>query len=239
MKRWIKITLTVVLFIAMTVALYLIGFKGEWIKPIVEKAGVFGYIIYILIQIVITTLMTFVPATTFTFTLIAAGLFGPVTGFIISAIACFLSSMLMFFIGDKLGEPFVDWLIGKESRIKAQDLVSARATVLVPVMLACPFFPDDAICMVAGMTKMKYWYFAIVAATCRTIGVGVTTFLGGDVLNYAAFSLLDWFLFINILIIDALLVWKLSTKVEQWINKKKQLKNKEDKDETDMPTLSD
>lgn len=239
MKRWIKISLTAVLFIALTVALYFVGFKGEWIKPIVESAGFFGYVIYILIQIVITTLMTFVPATTFTFTLLAAGLFGPLTGFIVSAIGCFLSSMLMFLIGDKLGEPFVDWLIGKDARIKAQNMVSGRATVLVPVMLACPFFPDDAICMVAGMTKLKYWYFAIVAAICRTIGVGVTAFLGGDVLNYASFSILDWFLFINIVIIDAILVWKLSTKVEHWINKRKQLKQEEVKNEDDMSTLSD
>lgn len=237
MKRWIKILLTIVLFIALTVALYFIGFKGDWIKPIVRGAGFFGYIIYILIQVVITTLMTFVPATTFTFTLLATGLFGPVIGFIVSAIGCFFSSMLMFFIGDKLGEPFVDWLIGKDVRIKTQERVSGRATVLVPFMLACPFFPDDAICMVSGLTKMKYWYFAICALLCRTIGIGATVFLGGNFLDYASFSLLDWFLFINIALIDVILIWKLSTKVEQWINKRKQLKEKENKNETDMSTL--
>lgn len=228
MKRWIKILLTVVLFIALTVALYFVGFKGDWIKPIVESTGFFGYIIYIIIQVIITTLMTFVPATTFTFTLLATGLFDPVIGFIVSAIGCFLSSMLMFFIGDKLGEPFVDWLIGKDIRIKTQERVSGRATVLVPFMLACPFFPDDAICMVSGLTKMKYWYFAICALLCRTIGVGVTAFLGGDILNYSSFSILDWFLFINIIIIDIVLIWKLSTKVEEIVNKRKQIKDQEE-----------
>ena len=237
MKRWIKILLTVLLFIGLTIALYFVGFKGDWIKPIVRGAGLFGYVIYILIQVVITTLMTFVPATTFTFTLLATGLFGPVIGFIVSAIGCFLSSMLMFFIGDKLGEPFVDWLIGKDLRIKTQERVSGRATVLVPFMLACPFFPDDAICMVSGLTKMKYWYFAICALLCRTIGVGVTAFLGGNFLDYASLSILDWFLFIHIVLIDVILIWKLSTKVEQWINKRKQLKEKENKNETDMSTL--
>ena len=228
MKRWIKILLTVLLFIALTVALYFVGFKGDWIKPIVESTGFFGYIIYIIIQVIITTLMTFVPATTFTFTLLATGLFGPVIGFIVSAIGCFLSSMLMFFIGDKLGEPFVDWLIGKDIRIKTQERVSGRATVLVPFMLACPFFPDDAICMVSGLTKMKYWYFAICALLCRTIGVGVTAFLGGAILNYSSFSILDWFLFINIIIIDIVLIWKLSTKVEEIVNKRKQIKDQEE-----------
>jgi uncharacterized membrane protein YdjX (TVP38/TMEM64 family) len=228
MKRWIKISLTAVLFIVLTVALYLVGFQGDWIKPVVESAGVFGYIVFILINIVVTTLMTFVPGMTFTFTLLATQLFGTLNGFIVSAIACFLSSLVKFIIGDKLGEPFVDWLVGKEARIKAQELVSTRATVLVPVMLAFPFFPDDAICMISGMTKMKFWYFAIVAVLTRTIGVGITSFLGGDVLNYASFSILDWFLFINIILIDVVLVWKLSTKVEEIVKYKKQLKDKEE-----------
>lgn len=237
MKRWIKISLTAVLFITLTVALYFVGFQGDWIKPIVEKAGFFGYILFVLINIVVTTLMTFVPGMTFTFTLLATQLFGALNGFLVSAIACFLSSMVKFFIGDKLGEPFVDWLIGKDARIKAQDLVSGRATVLVPVMLAFPFFPDDAICMVAGMTKMKYWYFAIVAAICRTIGVGVTSFLGGNILDYSTFSILDWFLFINIILIDVVLIWKLSTKVEEWINKRKQTKYMGENNEDDMSSL--
>lgn len=236
MNKWLKISLTVILFIGLTVALYLVGFQGDWIKPIIESTGVFGYIIYVLLQVLITTIMCFVPATTFTFTLLSVQLFGPLTGFLLSAIGCWLSSMLMFFIGKRFGEPFIDWLVGKPARIKAQNMISGRATVLVPVMLACPFFPDDAICMVSGLTKMKYWYFAIVAAVCRTIGVGVTAFLGGDLLNYAAFTLLDWFLFINIIVIDAILVWKLSTKVEQWINKKKQ--KEEAIDEDDVPPLS-
>lgn len=236
MNKWLKISLTVILFIGLTVALYLVGFQGDWIKPIIESTGVFGYIIYVLLQVVITTIMCFVPATTFTFTLLSVQLFGPLTGFLLSAIGCWLSSMLMFFIGKRFGEPFIDWLVGKPARIKAQNMVSGRATVIVPVMLACPFFPDDAICMVSGLTKMKYWYFAVVAAVCRTIGVGVTAFLGGDLLNYAAFTLLDWFLFINIIVIDAILVWKLSTKVEQWINKKKQ--KEEAIDEDDVPPLS-
>lgn len=236
MNKWLKISLTVILFIGLTVALYLVGFQGDWIKPIIESTGVFGYIIYVLLQVLITTIMCFVPATTFTFTLLSVQLFGPLTGFLLSAIGCWLSSMLMFFIGKRFGEPFIDWLVGKPARIKAQNMISGRATVLVPVMLACPFFPDDAICMVSGLTKMKYWYFAVVAAVCRTIGVGVTAFLGGDLLNYAAFTLLDWFLFINIIVIDAILVWKLSTKVEQWINKKKQ--KEEAIDEDDVPPLS-
>lgn len=243
MKRWIKITLTIVVLVGLTLALYFVGFNGDWIKPILEKTGYWGYLIFIILQVIITTLMCFVPATTFTFSIIAAQMFGALPGFITAAIACFLSSMVMFTIGDKLGEPFVDWLIGKESRIKAQDMVSTRATVLVPFMLAFPFFPDDAICMVSGMTKMKYWYFAIVAAVTRTIGVGVTCFLGGNVIDYSAFSILDWVLVINLFAIDVFLVWKLSTWLENYIKeraiKKQKIKEEQETKDQDKEEDSD
>ena len=221
MNKWLKITLTVIVLAGLSVALYFVGFKGDWIKPIVESTGFFGYIIFILLNIIITTLMTFVPGMTFTFTLLAVQLFGTLPGFIVSAIACFLSSLVKFIIGDKLGEPFI--------------------TVLVPVMLAFPFFPDDAICMISGMTKMKFWYFAIVAAITRTIGVGVTAFLGGDIIDYSSFSILDWFLFINIIIIDVVLIWKLSTIIENLIKKKDKQKEKKKEevkeDEDEMSAL--
>lgn len=230
MKRWVKITITSVVLVLLTVALYLVGFKGEWIKPLVQDAGFNGYLLFILIQVVVTTLMCFVPATTFTFSLLAAQIFGSWTGFAVAAIACWISSMVMFTIGDKLGEPFVDWLIGKDARIKAQDLVSARATVLVPMTLAFPFFPDDAICMIAGLTRMKYWYFAIVAALCRTLGVFATCVLGGDIINYASFGLFEWFVFANLLIIDVVLVWRLSTIVENYAKKRKLKKENKNAD---------
>ena len=241
MKRWLKITLTCIVFVGLTVALYLVGFKGDWIKPLVEGAGFWGYIFYVLIQIIVTTFMCFVPATTFTFTLLSVQIFNPLTGFILSAIGCFLSSMLMFTIGDKLGEHFVDWLIGKDSRIKAQNMVSDRATVLVPFMLAFPFFPDDAICMVSGMTKMKYWYFAIVSALCRTLGIAVTAFLGSNLIDYASFSVADWFLFISIVFLDIYTIWKLSGDVEKFLRSKRSKKamkeltqiNKDDEDKED------
>lgn len=234
MKRWLKITLTLFILIALTLAMYFIGFKGDWIKPLVEGAGFWGYIIFLLIMIPIVVFMCFVPATTFTFTLLGTQLFGALPGFIVCAIGCWISSMLMFMIGDKAGEPLVDWMIGKDARIKTQNMISDRATVLVPFMLMFPFFPDDAICMVAGLTKMKYWYFGVTSALTRTIGIGVTAFLGSGILDYASFGSFEWIVFINIALIDVILVWKFSGTVEKWLKQyrtkqeQKKLKELED-----------
>lgn len=228
-----RLIITCIVLAALITIFCIIGFNGEWIKPLIADAGWYGYILFVLIQVVVTTVLCFVPATTFTFALLATQLFGVWQGALVASIACFLSSMTMFTIGDKLGEPFVDWLVGKESRIKAQNLVSTRATVLVPFMLAFPFFPDDAICMVSGMTKMKYWYFAIVAAVCRTIGIVLTCVLGGDIIPYHTFGVFEWFVFINLVLIDIILIWRLSTIVEKRINNRKQKKEGVDDADSD------
>lgn len=231
MPKWLKILLTAIVFIGLTVALYFIGFKGDWIKPLVEQAGWFGYILYILIQVTITTLLCFVPATTFTFTLMSTQIFGVTTGLIISIIACWISSIVMFLVGRYGGTKLVDWLIGKEDREKAQKMISDRATVLVPVMLACPFFPDDALCMVSGMTKMNLGYFSIMSLLTRSIGITATALLGNDAtINYIKSALgtnyVLWAILINLLLFDIYVIWKLSGKLEQIMKKRREKKQR-------------
>lgn len=237
MPKGLKWTLTVIIFVGLTLALYFIGFKGEWIQPLVQSTGWFGFILYILIQVIITTLCCFVPATTFTFTLMSVQIFksyGLWVPILISVLGCWISSIVMFLVGRYGGTKLVDWLVGKEDRIKAQNLISDRATVLVPVMLACPFFPDDALCMVSGMTKMNFWYFIVMSLITRSIGVVSTGLLGNDAtVNYIKSALGNnivlWVMLINLILFDVYVVWKVSGKLEQIIKKKREAKEKAQK----------
>lgn len=229
MPKWLKWTLTVVIFIGLTAGLYFIGFKGDWIQPLVTKAGWFGYILYVLLQILITTLLCFVPATTFTFTLMSVQIFGVVTGLILSIIGCWLSSIGMFLVGRYGGTRLVDWLIGKEQREKTQEMISDRAVVLLPVMLACPFFPDDALCMVAGMTKINIWYFIVMSLFTRSIGIVATGLLGNNAtINYIKAALGNnivlWVIVVNVILIDVYAIWKLSGLLEKWLRKRRENK---------------
>lgn len=239
MPRWLKWLITALIFVGLTVSLYFVGFNESsktWIQTAVTNAGWFGYILYVLIQIVLTTIFCFVPATTFTFGIISTQIFSNIyLALALSVIGCWLSSIVMFLVGRYGGVKVVDWLVGKEDRIKAQNLISDRATVLVPVMLACPFFPDDAICMVSGMTKMNIWYFLGMSLITRSIGVAVTVLTFGNdvVVNYIKNSLGNnyvlWFMAVNLILFDVYVIWKLSGKIEKILKSrrlKKELKNK-------------
>lgn len=244
MPRWLKWLVTALIFVGLTVGLYFVGFNESskiWIQTAVTNAGWFGYILYVLIQVVVTTIFCFVPATTFTFGIISTQIFSNIyVALALSIIGCWISSVVMFLVGRYGGVKVVDWLVGKEDRIKAQNLISDRATVLVPVMLACPFFPDDAICMVSGMTKMNIWYFLGMSLITRSIGVSVTVLTFGNdiVVNYIKNSLGNnyvlWFMAVNLILFDVYVIWKLSGKIEKILKNrrlKKELKNKVSEDD--------
>lgn len=230
MPKWLRWVITATILIGFSVAFYFIGLKVEIIENILNKLGWFSYIAYVVIQVIITTIFCFVPATTFTFTLLSVRLFGTIAGLVLSILGCFLSSLVMFLVGRFGGVKLVDWLIGKENREKVQDNVSDRATVLVPVMLACPFFPDDAVVMCCGLTKMKFWYFAPMCLITRSIGITATALLGNDAtLNYIKGALGDnvvlWIMLANLIAFDIWAIWKFSGIVEKWIQRRRNKKS--------------
>lgn len=233
MKNWVKITLTILAVAIISVAAYFIlracGITSiEGLRELITKCGAWGWIVYIILFITSTTLLCFVPGTSATFIAVAIVLFGAWQAFAISAISVFISSSLMFLIGNTLGEKVAGKLVGKEALQKAQDLIDTKSKIFLPLMFLFPVFPDDALCMAAGMTKMRYWYFAIIVLIFRSIGIATICFLGSDIIKWAELSITDWFVLINAVIIDIYAIFKISGKVEAKIKSKSS--QKEDKD---------
>lgn len=233
MKNWLKITLTILTILLISIVAYFIlracGITSiEGLRELITKCGAWGWIVYIVLFIACTSLLCFIPGTSATFIAVAIVLFGACQAFAISAISVFLSSSLMFLIGNTLGEKAACRLVGEESLKKAQDLIDVKSKIFLPLMFMFPAFPDDALCMVAGMTKMRYWYFATIVLIFRSIGIATICFLGSDIIKWAELSIVDWFVLINAVIIDIYAVFKISGKIEAKIKNKNQ--NKEDKD---------
>lgn len=194
----------------------------EGLRKIVEQAGIWGWLLFLFLQVFVTTILCFVPATSMTFIICSVILFGALNGFLISLSGVLISSMFMFLIGRFGGEKVVIKLVGKESLRKAQDLIAVKSKIFLPLMFLFPAFPDDALCMVSGMTKMKWWEFMLITVFCRSVGVATTCFLGSSLIDWSALSVIDWFVFISVCIIDILLVFKASSWIEKKIKNKKE-----------------
>lgn len=226
MKKWIKITLFTLCLITLSVGIYFtlkaLGITSvEGLRKIVSNFGVWGWLIFILLFVLSSTLLCFIPGTSATFIAVSIILFGAFKGFLISTLSVFLSSSLMFFIGNTFGEKVAIKLVGKDALEKAQNLLDLKSKMLLPLMFLFPIFPDDALCLVAGMTKMKFWYFSIVVAIFRTIGIATICFLGSGLINWSELSLVDWFVLINVCIFDLVLIFKYQNKIEKFILRKK------------------
>ena len=241
MKKWIKICLILLIIAALSVGIYF-GLRTcgvtdvESLRSIISSCGAWGWIVYILLFTLCSTLLCFIPGTSATFIGVSIVLFGALYGFFISAISVFLASTIMFILGNTLGEKVAVKLVGKKSLEKAQSLLDVKSKMLLPLMFLFPIFPDDALCMVAGMTKMKLWYFAIIVAIFRTIGIASICFLGSGFIDWAALNLIDWFVLINVCIFDIFLIFKYQDKIEKFILRKRE---KSQKKNENLPNLSD
>ena len=228
-EKWWKIIIVLIIFIGCSIGAYF-GLRAagitsvEGLRALIAKCGAWGWVAFIALFTICSTLLCFMPGTSATFIAVSILLFGAWKGFIISTVSVFLASSFMFLIGNTLGEKVVIKLVGEEALRKAQNLLDMKSKMLLPLMFLFPVFPDDALCMVAGMTKMKYWYFAIVALIFRTIGIATICFLGSGFINWAALSIVDWFVLINMCAIDMFLIFKYQDKIEKFILKRRKKK---------------
>ena len=75
-----------------------------------------------------------------------------------------------------------------------------------------PAVPDEALCLVASMTKMKYWYLILVSMLYHSVEFGIFCFVGSGIINWSNLTIIDWFILINVLIIDFILLLHLEKK---------------------------
>lgn len=188
----------------------------EKIKKLIVDSGAYGYIIYVLLQLFQVIIL---PAPGFIFYLAGTAIYGPVVAFSVSYASVVLGSVIAFYIGRLFGKPVVYWCVGKETTDKYVDLLGNKGNVLFVLMQILPFFPDDILCMVAGLTKMSFKFFFIVMLIVRPIYIGAVCFLGtGDLIPFSGWGIYVWIAIFLLLIAAFLLYCKYQTKIEKWFS---------------------
>ncbi len=160
----------------------------EKIRKIVESGGAFSFVIFILLQILQTTILQ-IPS--FFVTVAGALIFGNWPAFFMSYISIMIGSVIMFWIGRKAGNKFLNWIAGDDSK-KWQDKMS-HGKYLFFLMMLFPMFPDDILCVIAGMTNMSFSFFLITNIIARGIGVAGSVFFGsGSIIPFSGWGLYVW-----------------------------------------------
>lgn len=226
MNKWLKITLIILLFATISAVTFLILkvcniADIQTLKNIIAKSGKYGFIVYTILLVLVLVAFCFIPLLNTAMAVLGIAIFGSKVAFITNIIAVFFSTTILFFIGDKLGEKFASKLIGKKNLEETQNLIDHKSKFWLPILFVTPGIPDEAICLVAGMTKMKYWYVTIVSVVYHVVEIGLFCFIGSGLINWSALSIFEWVLLANLVIVDVYLL----TKFEKFLSNKTKQKN--------------
>ena len=144
------------------------SFKGEW----------YGFIFFILLQIVLSMLLCVFPGVSMAFIILSQTVLYPIAwqSFLLCFVSVAVASFSMYLIGRFGGYRLCVRMIGKEDCERALGLLRDKGTFFFPFMMLFPFFPDEALTMVAGTVKMKLSWFIPSILVARGIGIATITF---------------------------------------------------------------
>jgi uncharacterized membrane protein YdjX (TVP38/TMEM64 family) len=153
--------------------------SGEELRAWVASRGAAAPLVFIIIQavqVIVFVIPGEVPQ-------IAGGwLFGTWLGTLFSVIGILLGSSASFFLARLLGVPFVHALFREEQVSKIEKLlVSPRSKIVFFMLFVIPGIPKDILCYVAGLSPMRFVFFAGTSFLGRLPGI-----LGSAIIGNAA-----------------------------------------------------
>ena len=162
----------------------------EHLKNMILSTKHWGIIVFLLLTIFQVVVLPIPAAVTI---LIGVAIYGPFWSFVLSTIGTYIGSFISFWLGRTFGKKLVEWMIGAEKTVKYADLIFEKGKFMFALMLLFPFFPDDILCMVAGVTGMTYKFFLPTVAITRPVMIAFTSFFGsGEIIPFSGWGIPVW-----------------------------------------------
>ncbi len=234
LKAKILRTILVCVVIAGIVVLgyYILNWTGVWeqinsvekLQNVILSWGFWGRFGFVLLQLL---QVTFIPLPS-TVTIIAGTLvYGPLQASLLSLAGILLGSMLAFLLGKVFGKKLVVFMVGEKTCKKWADFLS-NAKYSFFIMMLLPIFPDDVLCLVAGLTNMSWTFFTVTNLIARPIGVFTVSYFGsGHLIPYHGWGLIVWGILILLIIAVLILSYKYQKQIENFLLKAFRNKKKE------------
>lgn len=188
----------------------------------------FGNNLYLALIIIQFLQVTFIPIASSIVTAAGFYLCGQNIGLTIlfCCVGLWLGSLFAFFLGRVFGVRLVKWVAGEKMLIKYNKFLKGKDKVMLGYMFMFPIYPDDVLCLIAGLTTMSYREFIFLQLLSRPINVASTVLLLAFGTNLTTLFPLDtwwgitvWVLAIAIFVVTFILVWKKADKLEVVMNK--------------------
>lgn len=155
------------------------------LRGLVGDSIILGPIIFILIQI-LQVVIPIIPGGIST----AAGvlIFGPYAGFIYNYVGICIGSIIIFLLGRRYGKPFILSMVSDKTYNKYVSWLDNqnRFEKLFALAIFLPVAPDDALCLMAGLTNIsvkKYTWIILLAKPLSIFLYSMALIYGGHFLS--------------------------------------------------------
>lgn len=183
------------------------------LRDAIDHAGPWGPLLFILVQL-LQVIIAPIPGQISGF---VGGLaFGTVWGTIYSLIGAAIGFTLIFIFARKLGRPFVERFVHQDLLKKFDYLTESGGAFVFFLIFLLPAFPDDIICYLAGLSKIKISTLIIISLLGRLPGYFVLSLSGAGV---AESNIQLTLIVVTVLmVIGAVGIWQ-RKRLEQWVKR--------------------
>lgn len=169
--------------------LYSTGFfqaasSQESLRAYIDDFAPYSHLCFFLLQF-LSVVLAPIPSN---ITAAAGGvLFGTWPSFFLTFAAVVAGSLLLFWLARVLGRDFAGRFVSRRLSEKYQQILQTKAPVFLTLAFLFPFFPDDLLCILAGLSSLSFRRFAVIVLLARPWGLLFASALGG-----AAFHVSPW-----------------------------------------------
>ena len=199
--------------------------KTQRLIEIIKSFGIWGYLVYFLIQVLQVVVLPLPAAVCY---IPGSLIWGPFTATMIASAGVITGSIIAYILGKFCGKPLVVWIAGREATEKYTSILSKKGKVLFLIMQILPFFPDDIICIIAGLTGMNFIFFVATIVLVRPLIIATYCYLGsGTIIPFSGWGIPVWIAIFAVCVVLAVLSFKYQDRIEAWFLKKFKRKKKD------------
>ena len=155
-------------FVAVTVSLWAFFpyvVDPVWLRTRIETTDAAAPVVFVLLQAI---QVVFAPIPGQVLGTAGGYLFGSVLGTAYSMLGVTIGSTVVFVASRRYGRPFVARVLTDDALTGVDAFVDAYGAPGLFVAFLLPTFPDDAICLVAGLTPIRFRTFLVLLLVGRT-----------------------------------------------------------------------
>ncbi|MDE7182113.1 MAG: VTT domain-containing protein [Clostridia bacterium] len=191
------------------------GEKIDRLTQIIKGTGSWGMAVYVLIQVLQVVILPLPAAVCY---IPGSQIWGALTATLLASLGVLIGSVIAYFIGRLFGKKVVIWIAGKETTEKYASYIAGKGKFIFVLMQILPFFPDDILCMVAGLTSMNFPFFFLTMLLVRPLIISAYCYLGnGTLIPFSGWGIPVWIAIFALCIVLAVLSFKYQERIEKWL----------------------